>query len=144
MACIEKGIEYHRGNRLLPVHSCKKTVLSPAEVVALLLNINTKDSSVPVCAQKPTKVTGNVSFIIDLRSLTSKDDVKYDESGSWRNNSCTKFKFARVEDEWVQQTRKKDLHKETISLKREYFALNGKYNLRRRIDTITSKYCIID
>ena len=95
----ETGIEYHQGNRLLPIHSIRKNVLSPAEVVALLLNINITDSSVPVCAHQPMRVTENKSFIVDLNSLKSNDDVKCDDSGCWRNNSSTKFTFSRVGDE---------------------------------------------
>ena len=35
-------IEYHQGNRLLPIHSFRKNVLSPTEVVVLLLNISNR------------------------------------------------------------------------------------------------------
>jgi hypothetical protein len=135
------GIDYYKGNLILPVFTRNKDVLSPSQVMCLLYNIGQPDSSVPsalVCSHQPLRVEHNVSFIVDLEALKSKSDVKCDDAGSWRNNSNAKFPFTKDGDELIQCTNSGNASNEEILLKREYFGLqDGNDNdFRKRIDTI--------
>lgn len=138
-------IEYYNGNLLLPIFSRKKAVLSPAQVTSLLCNIGQSDrtvSSALICHHQPLRVERHRSFIVDLEALKSKDDIKCDDAGSWKNNSSSKFSFVKDGDVWTQFTGRKGESSGDCVLKREYFVLrDGNENdFRKRIDTVKCKY----
>lgn len=137
-------IECYDGNLLLPVFWRKKTVLSSAQVLSLLSNIGQSDrtvSSALICDHQPLRVE-HQTFIVDFQALKSKDDVKCDDAGSWKNNSSSKFSFAHDGDTSTQITSRKAGSNGDCVLKRENFFLrDGNENdFRKRIDTINCKY----
>ena len=140
----EEEIEFYGGNTALPVYSKSRKVLSPAETVGLLTDRGAFHLS-KVCHRQPLQVQHHRTFIVDLTSLQSPQDVKCDDMGSWRNNSSSKFTF---DVEWNEGEIKmltpvrKGCHKSSVILKREYFILNHNVenDLRKRIDTIVCKY----
>ena len=128
----------------MPVFTKEKATLRPVEVVALLMASSV--SSEKVCSMQPVRVEHHRSFVVDLQALRSVNDVKCDDTGSWRNNSSDKFYFEIVVDDdgdlILEMVDKTFFGGENVvALKREYYSLNdGIHNdMRRRIDTIESK-----
>ena len=133
-------VTYYNGDLLLPIYSTNQTVLSPLEVVCLLNNVGESISNELICTRQPLRIEHNRTFIIDLESLKSSEDIKCDDVGRWRNNSCNNYYFQKHDNDWIQQENK-DLCTEddTIMLKHAYFKLQDDVKFRRRIDTVFCK-----
>ena len=77
-------MEYYHENINLPVYGHPKHGYNCEEIVHILLD--------PVFADRllstthPVSVEHNVSFVIDLNSLSNPNDVRADDIGSWK---CT-------------------------------------------------------
>lgn len=143
MATSHEDVEYYKGNFLLPVFSGGMSVLSPQEVVNFLFGVGKCVPNLLVSSHQPLHVEHNRSFIVDLHSLKSPDDIKCDDCGSWHNLSYNKFEFLRDGDELIQyEIQDENLHDdvtgERFTLKRAYFKLNEIF--RKRIDQIHCKY----
>jgi hypothetical protein len=127
----------------MPIFSSKRDVLSPIDAIRVLTSVGNTVSSSRVCQRQPIGVSRHSTFIVDLHSLKSVDDVKCDDVGSWHNNSCNKFKFVQVDREYklVDKKTPKQYHTNEVgTLKRSYFTLRGgDGDFRRRIDTIDCK-----
>jgi hypothetical protein len=83
--------------------------------------------------------------VVDLESLKSHEDIKWDDIGSWKNQSQNKFFPTKDENEWLLMEKKdEEISKlECVTLKRQYFSLQGDgEDFRRRIDIVTSKLII--
>ena len=87
----EEEIQFYGGNSALPMYSKSKKVLSPGETVGLLTDRGAFHLS-KVSHRQPLQVQHHRTFIVDLTSLQSPEDVKCD-MGSWRNKSSSKFTF---------------------------------------------------
>lgn len=78
------SVEYYHENINLPVYGHPKHGYNCEEIVHILLNpVFEKDL---LCTTHPVSVEHNVSFVIDLNSLSNPNDVRADDLGSWK---CT-------------------------------------------------------
>ena len=50
-----------------------------------------------ISKSQPLQVEHHRSFVVDLEALPNVEDVKCDDMGAWKNNSCHKFYFL-IED----------------------------------------------
>ena len=122
-------------------------MLAPQQVVNLLFGVGDLVSNLLVCSHQPLHVEHNRSFIVDLKALKSHGDIKCDDSGSWTNNSCNKFKFNNDGNQWVLcEDCDSSSCENQLTLKRTYFRLkDGRSDdFRRRIDLIqcmSANYC---
>ena len=140
----EDEVTYYNGDLQMPIFSLNRSVLSPDDVIGVLHNVeHTLDTS-RVYQCQPIGVERHCSFIVDLHSLKSCDDIKCDDVGSWQNNSCNKFQFVHHNGAFklVEKDFLKELGMEEVStLKRSYYSLKDDGgDFRRRIDTIYCKY----
>lgn len=100
----------------------------------------TLNSTAIVCTRQPLRVQHHATFIVDLESLKSREDIKCDDCGSWRSNSNTKYQFTKKYNAWFQIEKDESQKEgESLTLKRDYFVLRGDTDFRRRIDTIICK-----
>ena len=145
----------------MPVFSRDPSVLKPEEVVDLLVKKKGLNNQLRVCRTQPLHVEHHCSFIVDLEALQNAADVKCDDMGAWKNNSSHKyyFQFGHEGDNvdngsddddngndvtTIAPTKDRNA-KNAITLKREYFALRHDIHndVRKRIDTILRKYCLM-
>ena len=141
----DQSVQYYNGNLLLPIFSADNKILSPVEVMNILFNVGRSVSTQFVCTHQPLHVEHNRTFVVDLESLKSHEDVKCDDIGSWKNQSQNKFCFTKDENKWLLMEKKdEEISKlEFMTLKRQYFSLQGdEEDFRRRIDIVTSKLII--
>ncbi len=137
-------IEYYKDNPKLPVYTKKKEVLGPLAVFKLLRSVGTSLLISVACLQQPAHVENHRTFIVDIETLKSIEDLKFDDVGSWLNNSNKKFYFVVDKEGDVSQikvTERNVLNDEVLTLKRVYFCLNDeiKNDFRKRIDIIYGK-----
>ena len=136
-------------------------MLKPEEVVDLLVRKKGLNNQLRVCRTQPLQVEHHCSFIVDLEALQNAADVKCDDMGAWKNNSSHKYYFQfGLEGDNVDNGSDDDDNgndvttivptkdcnaKNAITLKREYFALwhDIHNDVRKRIDTILCKYCLV-
>lgn len=127
----------------MPIFSSKRDVLSPIDAIRVLISVGNTVSSSRVCQRQPIGVSRHSTFIVDLHSLKSVDDIRCDDIGSWQNNSCNKSKFVQVDGECKLVDKKTQNQYDTnkvSTLRRSYFNLRGgDGDFRRRIDTINCK-----
>ena len=125
----------------MPIFSLNGSVLSPVDVIDVPIISNTL-CTLRACQRQPIGVERHCSFIVDLHSLKSCNDIKCDDVGSWENNSCNKFQFVHHNGAFklVEKDFLKELGMDEVStLKRSYYSLKDDGgDFRRRIDTI---YC---
>ena len=139
----ESKITHYNGDLLLPIYSTKQIVLSPLEVIRLLNNVGESVSNELVCTCQPLRIEHNRTLIVDLEALKSSEDIKCDDVGRWRNNSCNKYYFQKHDNDWIQQENRDFCTEDDIvTLKRAYFKLQDDVKFRRRIDTVFCK-CIV-
>ena len=137
----QSKITYYNGDLLLPIYSTNQAVLSPLEVIRLLNNVGETVSNEFICTRQPLRIEHNGTFIVDLESLKSSEDIKCDDVGRWRNNSCNKYYFQKHDNDWIQQeNRDFCTDDDTVTLKRAYFKLQDDVKFRRRIDTLFCKW----
>lgn len=142
----EEAEEFYAGNPAFPVHSKSRKVLSPYETIELLMDKGAFRLS-RVYHTQPLHVEHHRSFIVDLQSLLSVEDVKCDDMGSWLNNSSSTFMFKVDWDEdghinMLSTGRSGDKDRAVI-LKRQYFSLKHdvRKDVRKRIDSVIGKSC---
>ena len=117
--------------------------MSPLEVICLLHNVGESVSNELVCTRQPLRTEHNRTFIIDLESLKSSEDVKCDDVGRRRNNSYNKYYFMKDDEmqDWIQLEKEDiDIQVDVVTLKRMYFKLQDDEKFRRRIDTAVCKW----
>ena len=73
------GPKFHQDDPDLPIYSTSPSSYSQRDIVHLLLEV----SSEHVCAKKPTRVSKNCCFIVDLSKLSHMKDVTADDNGSY-------------------------------------------------------------
>ena len=99
----------------------RKRLYSVEDIVRLLLHPSLKSSKF-VCSNVPTSVSKGVSFVIDLDSLDSKDDVCVDDMGVWKNNGVdtnyVRVTMGKSSVNIVQKCTSKDRKSGAYSVKR--------------------------
>lgn len=78
------SFEYYQGNINLPVYGHPKHGYNCEEIIHILLDPVFKYEL--LSKTHPVSVEHNVSFVIDLNSLSNPKDVRADDLGSW---TCT-------------------------------------------------------
>ena len=140
----EEEVSYYNGDLQMPIFSSNRSVLSPVDVIDVLYNVEHSVDPSRICHRQPIGVERHCSFIVDLHSLKSCDDIKCDDVGSWQNNSCNKFQFVHRNGAFELVDKKRPSEsgmKEISTLKRSYYSLKDDGgDFRRRIDTIHCKY----
>ena len=124
----------------MPIFSSKRNVLLRIEVIKLLCNVEDTVNPSIICHQQPVGVNRHCSFLVDLDSQKSHDDIKCDYVGSWGNLSSNRSCFVNSDEELKIVSRKcgKFPRSTNVSnLKRTYYMLeDGIGDFRRRIDTM--------
>jgi hypothetical protein len=128
-----------------PVYSKSRNVLPAKEVLTLLTEKGAFSLS-RVCHRQPLHVQHHRTFIVDISSLRSPNDIKCDDMGSWRNHSSNKRTYNVTWDdegriEMMTTSERRSKNNKVVTLKREYFSLNHDVHddVRKRIDTIIGK-----
>ena len=75
------SLEYCQGNTNLPVYGHPKHGYNCEEIIHILLDPVFKDEL--LSKTHPVSVKYNVSFVIDLSSLSNPKDMRADDLGSW-------------------------------------------------------------
>lgn len=135
-------LEYYNSNQRLPVYTKDRQVLKPEEVVDILMEkIEFLESRGQVCTCQPLLIQHHRTFIVDMKALGDDNDVKCDDMGSWRNNSCNKYNFeSNVKDYTAINNGLPNI----VTLKRDYFSLKHDVydDVRKRIDTLFREYTL--
>lgn len=90
-AYILCSVEYYQENTRLPVYGHPRRGYNSEEIVHILLD--------PIFADRllstthPTSVEHNVSFVIDVGSLSNPNDVRADDLGSWKCTGSRRLTF---------------------------------------------------
>ena len=83
--------KYYHGNVNLPVYGYPKHGYNSEEIIHILLDPIFKDKL--LSKTHPVSVEHNVSFVIDLTSLSSPNDVRADDLGSWKCTGSRRLTF---------------------------------------------------
>ena len=101
----------------------RKHLYSVEDIVRLLLHPPLKSSKF-TCSKVPTSISKGVSFIVDLDSLHSKDDLSADDMGVWKNNrvdtSYVRVTMGTSSVHLVEKYTSKDRKSGTYLVKRVY------------------------
>ena len=88
---INFSVEYYHGNSDLPVYGHPKHGCKCDEIVHILLNPIFKEEL--LSKTHPVSVEHNVSFVVDLTSLSDPNDVRADDLGSWTCTGSRRLSF---------------------------------------------------
>ena len=90
---LEGSPSYYNDDKDMPIlekiSKYKKRVYSIEEIVKLLLNPNLRSSKF-IATKVPNMVCSSVSFVVNLDSLDTREDITADDMGVWRNNGTDK------------------------------------------------------
>uniref|UniRef100_A0A7M5V1V7 Uncharacterized protein n=1 Tax=Clytia hemisphaerica TaxID=252671 RepID=A0A7M5V1V7_9CNID len=106
-------MKYYRHDVRIPIFKTyPNESYSPQSLVDLLVSRKTRR----IATKKPTKVQGNLSFIIDSTKLKNKNDWSADDLGSWENQGnsgtiVTVDENNQVLDSWRMNRKTKDRQK---------------------------------
>ena len=84
-------MEYYHGNISLPVYGHPRRGYNCEEIVHILLDPVFTDGL--LSTTHPVSVEHNVSFVIDLNSLSNPNDVRADDLGSWKCTGSRRLTF---------------------------------------------------
>ena len=74
------AIDYYHENKSLPVYGYPKRGYSIETIVDILLSPIFNEEL--LCTAQPISVMNNISFVVDLSSLSNPNDVRADDFGS--------------------------------------------------------------
>lgn len=122
-------VKFFCNDPMLPIYSTLSTGYSFEELAHILMTDDERD----ICKKRPTGVSENASFVIDL-DYVKFGDIKCDDVGSWKGTGTKSIYFRLSKGEiLISQVKPSasNLHKYKVLTRRYY--IHSTYHLFHRI-----------
>ena len=85
------------------------------------------------CKTGPSSIKHNVCFLLDVRNLSSKNDWKSGDMGSWKNNGVQHLRYHVGQDEGVilQNDENNEKPGQSFTMKRVYYNNNSSSDVKK-------------
>lgn len=143
--CISlRQLVYLNNNMNIPIFEQTSDHYTTKAIVEILLDKHLPLSK--IATSQPVNVQSNMVFVVDLSKLSSPEDIRADDLGSWlcngkRRQQCSVNKFGRVTDAnlTINKSRKQLLY----TLVKRYYRHATASDYRRVITEIFGEYMYI-